>query len=214
MIKYLIGVAMCLLYLSNVHAQLQKGEIMIGPAFQVETRADDFGAANQKYDAKVFTVSLPVTMGFGNNWMAGVSAGYSYSRDNYEQLGSRYEFIRRALPVSVFVRKAFPFTERLGVYGQGNVAYSRGSNKQYQSNTVPNPVVQDFNEYGVFVQPGLYFRPSKKFVIDASIGTIGYTGGSYKNNAGLKTTISLVNFSLTSMMTVSMRYVINSKTAK
>jgi hypothetical protein len=168
-------------------AQIKKGEKMLGGSIGFATsKAEQSNAPN--YEASVTNVSISPQLGFGlgGNWIAGIQAGYGYSKQKTVfPLGGVSEDKSNTISGGVFARKFFPFGERFGLFGQGDVNYSHAkvttAGVAGESNT---------NRIGVSVSPGAYFRTGKRFILEAEVGSLGYEHSVTKPEGGSSKTTS------------------------
>lgn len=163
-------------------AQIKKGEKMLGGNITVNNiKAEQFnmyGSGEQKGTS----VSIIPQLGFGlnNNWIIGISAGYNYSKQRSSSGQANWSETRTNLVTGgVFARKSFPAGERFGFFGQADVTYSDGKNKS--RNSSGDNQTGEINMLEAFVSPGAYFRPNRRFIIEAQIGSLGYSNTNIKS---------------------------------
>ncbi|HYC28408.1 MAG TPA: autotransporter outer membrane beta-barrel domain-containing protein, partial [Chitinophagaceae bacterium] len=68
----------------NASAQIQKGEKMLGGNISIGNNTAKLDGLNS--NSKAFFVGVAPQLGFGvgNNWIVGINAGYSYSKQKSE----------------------------------------------------------------------------------------------------------------------------------
>lgn len=190
-------------------AQIKKGEKMLGGNIGFTTsKGEQSNAPN--YEAKVTNISINPQLGFGlgDNWIAGIQAGYGYSKQKTVfPLGGVSEDKSNTISGGVFARKFFPFSERFGLFGQGDVNYSHTNNK---GTTVGGATGEsNTNRVGVAVSPGAYFRTGKRFILEAEVGSIGYEHGVTKSGgSGSKTTSNSFSLGLSNNLSIGFKVVL------
>ena len=166
-----------------------------------------FASKSQNYSSlfgpsKVVTYTIAPQFGYGlpANWIIGAGAGYAYQ---YSKTGTSNSFTKETQGVftfSLFVRKFHPFNDKIGIYGQLDAAMGFGKGKQTQvqgnvSAVTYNAKVQTISP---LLRPGLYFWATKRIIIEAVFGGIGYTYSTVKPDNNIKLTVKEFNFTLTS----------------
>ena len=186
-------------------AQIQKGETMLGLSL-------DLGISNVKEEApgstlatkvRAFQISPQVGIGLGNNWIAGIVAGYSHTR---QKGNAAVKYTSKGVSGGAFVRKFYPVgAGKFGIFGQGNVQY------EHERTEYPSNYIAKTNTMGVSIQPGAYVRATKRFIVEASVGNIGYTHSTLKAdlNAGQgESTSDSFVFSLTNQLALGFKFVL------
>lgn len=174
-----------IVFIGQASAQLKKGEKMLGGNIAFNDNKTEqnnlYGFGEQTGTS--FTITPQLGFGLGNNWILGISAGYSYSKQRSSSgTASWNEGRTNLVSGGVFARKSFPAGERFGFFGQADIAYSDGKQKFKTSSGDSGEGEIDVLE--AFVSPGAYFRPGRRFIIEAQIGTLGYSKTNIKTRDG------------------------------
>lgn len=150
-------------------AQIKKGEKMIGASLSFASEKTEYEGIGQDNKATAIMIAPQLGFGFGKNWVAGVSLGYTYAKTDYQGTNNDYDV--NIFTGGVFLRKFYELNEKFGVYGQLDL--SVGIGKGTADGSTPYDV--DVTTISGIVHPGFYFRPGNKLVIEAMFGRIGYT---------------------------------------
>lgn len=163
--------ATILIFISiDTTAQIKKGEKMIGASLSFTSQKVSFDdLANEDNKITSILIAPQVGFGFGKNWVAGVSLGYTYAKTDYS--GTNNDIDASLFNGGVFLRKFYELNDKFGVYGQLDleVGFGKGEGNGF------TPFDVDITTYSGIVHPGFYFRPGNKLVIEAMFGRIGYT---------------------------------------
>jgi hypothetical protein len=189
-------------------AQLKKGEKMLGGNIgfndNKSEQKNQFGFGEQT--GTTVTITPQLGFGLGNNWIVGISAGYTYTKQRSSSgIGSWSENRTTLVSGGVFARKSFPAGERFGFFGQADITYSDGKQKS-KTNTGDNQE-GDINIIEAFVSPGAYFRPNRRFIIEAQIGALGYSHTNIKAGTA-KGEIDSFGLSLTDNLSLGFKIVL------
>ena len=195
-------------FIGQASAQLKKGEKMLGGNISFgnnKTEQDNFYGSGEQ-EATNVTIMPQLGFGLGNNWIVGISAGYSYTKQrSSNNTASWTESRTNLVSGGVFARKSFPAGERFGFFGQADISYSDGKNK-FSNNTGDNQE-GDIDILAAFVSPGAYFRPNKRFIIEAQIGSLGYSHTNIKSG-GTKAENNSVGLSFTDNLSLGFKVVL------
>jgi hypothetical protein len=183
-----------LLFVAYSHAQLSKGQKMLGGeiSFSSETNEMDAFFGEQKITS--FTIVPQIGFGLSNNWVIGGGLGFAHSTQKAGS-GSDYEQIANIFSASLFARKFHPFGDKAGIYGELGIGGGFGTVKESQSGF---DAESDINTIGVSLRPGFYYRASKRIILEANFGGLSYTNLTYKNDIGEKSKNNEFSFQLTS----------------
>ncbi|MCB0563526.1 MAG: outer membrane beta-barrel protein [Phaeodactylibacter sp.] len=179
-----------ILYPVFTMAQLQPGSLFLSGRLSI--------AANNQNGGQVFSSSPLFTSGsdisattveiapslaylFSGNLAAGLELSYENSSTKVEQLPSSSIFIPdqenslRLFTVRPFVRYYKPFNEKLGFQLDifGGLGFGQSTSGRLMNNTIVE-VKEDLSSFELGLSPGLYYFISPRFMIDATIGGIGY----------------------------------------
>ena len=189
-------------------AQIKKGEKMLGG--NIGVTSTDYEQDNNAVEGSIANISIIPQLGFGvgNNWVVGVQAGYEYGKQKTTYGANQTQEQKfNTFSGGVFTRKFFPIGERFGIYGQGDVTYGRTKNK-YKSST-GTASESNTNRIEVAVSPGAYFRTGKRFILEAEVGSLGYSRSSTKpEGAGIRSTSSTVFLGLSNNLSIGFKVVL------
>lgn len=190
-------------------AQIKKGEKMLGA--NIGLNSSKTKQSNTSTEGTGTNISIVPQLGFGigNNWIVGVQVGYYYSRQKITYpLNGITEQKTNTLLGGLFARKFFPMGERFGLFGQGDLSYSRTKDKY---NSTPGGSNGQSNTHSIIaaVSPGAYFRTSKRFILEAQVGSLGYEHRTSKpEGGGNKTTSNTVFLSLSNNLSIGFKVVL------
>jgi len=153
-------------------------------------------------DSKSTTVAVSPQFGVGlkKNWIIGAGVSYNYGKGVNESATNYQQQEANFMSVNLFVRKFHPFGDRLGIFGQADV--SGGLGKQKGEGSQFDDYENKLSNYSVVAKPGLYFKPSKKLIIEAMFGYIGYSHTIYTPGSGTNETNDQFTFSLTNSLSL------------
>mgnify|MGYP003575890801 CR=1 FL=1 len=168
----------CMLFISVIsNAQIKQGEKMLGGNISFSNYNDETKDADNKYTDSRFNITPQLGFGLANNWVLGIQAGYNTRKETEEE--TDWEGKTSGFSVGVFARKFKPFNEYCGIFGQGSFDYGFGKIEDSDSDLEDD---DKFNSISVQVPPGLYFYPTKKLIVEATFGQLGYTATKTTND--------------------------------
>jgi hypothetical protein len=174
----LLLILMCLVVLSfNSHAQIGKGQIMLGGSASISVRENESTGQSEQKTTR-YSISPEAGLGIGKNWIIGASLGYSHLKDEVTTTSSG-KATANTYSGGLFARKFHPFNDKFGLYAQVNAEYGFGKGKNTYSSTFADPVKYDITTLAANMQPGLYFNPGKKIILEATFGVLGYSSTKY-----------------------------------
>jgi hypothetical protein len=122
----------CMLFISAIsHAQIKQGEKMLGGNVSFRNFTNE-GEEGDTWENKTTEFNITPQLGFGlaNNWIAGIQAGFnSWKRTEQDNDNDEVEEKGHMFSVGVFLRKFQPFSDRVGIFGQGTFEYAFGKEK-------------------------------------------------------------------------------------
>lgn len=175
------------------------------------------GAAKTTYEApnniesksKGFNITPQLAVGVGKNFLVGVGLGYSYASARNEQLLTTSKSRSSTYFGTVFLRKFHPVVPNAGIYAQLAGSYNFGESKAtYTTGASSTTDKSKANGFSTGIYPGLYFKPWKKVLLEATFGGLSFEHNTFKPSGGTKSTTSSVNFSLTTGLTIGFRVLI------
>lgn len=195
-------------FFQQANAQIAKGEKMLGGSISFTSSKTDYtNSFNPGSKNNSFSVDPRLGFGLANNWIVGVGIGYSYSKSKTTGNGYNSESSTSQVSPALFVRKFHPFGDKFGIFGQAEAEYSIGTAKSRQGN-IPE-AKSDINGYSVAVRPGAYFKASRRFVIEASIGSVGYSSSTTKpDGSNIKVRNSQFNASFTNNLSLGFQVIL------
>ncbi|WP_298479921.1 hypothetical protein [uncultured Maribacter sp.] len=117
-----------------------------------------------------YTLSNNVTAGLGLSYSTS-NRSSTYKRELNENLTSKFK--NESIGVIPFIRAYKAVGSRLGLYLQGEVNYS----KYWSENSSSDSLDSTNNGEVLFVglRPGITFFIARKFALEASLGSLGYS---------------------------------------
>jgi hypothetical protein len=190
-------------FLNSLNAQIKEGEQMIGGTFSLQTSRTDNEAPFSSISKNTsFSFTPQLGIGIKNKWIVGAGLGYNYFKQRSESGSSFQENVGNSVGVNLFARKFHPFNDRFGIFGQGDIGVAFGKVK-----TEANPgndFESKFNTFSIIARPGFYFKPSKRIIIEATFGNLGFSHSVSKPESGSKTITD--QFSLTLINSLSLGF--------
>jgi hypothetical protein len=165
----------------QLSAQLKKGEAMLGGTLGFNSTTSDAGPNTLESKATTITIVPELGFGIGSNWVLGFGAGFAHNKQKNEDGFFNVEQSANVFTGSIFIRKAHHISERFGIFGQADAAYGSGKVEQTNGTTT---VERDITSLGFSLKPGAYFRASRRFIIETSIGGIEYLETKIKREGG------------------------------
>ena len=202
--KMLLLFTSSLFLVTYSHAQLSKGQKMIGGELS-------FTSSNNEYDGfqgaqKITSVNIAPQIGFGlsKNWVVGAGLGFTYESQKAGS-GSDYKLTANIYSVGLFARKFHPFAEKFGVFGELGTAGGFGKVKESQGSLEAE---SDVSTIAVTLRPGFYFKATKRLILEANFGGLSYSHLTSKDEMGYKSNRSEFRFQLTSLLGFGAQFVL------
>ena len=154
------------------NAQVDKGNKMLGGSVGFNnTKLDNTFYGN----LKTTHIFLSPKFGFGlsENWILGIATQYGNQKRNDN---NGYQRVTNMYGVGVFARKFHGLNDQFGIFGEAGFNYGFGdetTTRESNGNTIKEKSKQQ--QSSISLHPGVYFKPAKKFFVEASIGDISYT---------------------------------------
>jgi hypothetical protein len=191
----------------QANAQIGKGEKMLGGSVGFTSSKTEYKNSTAP-ESKNNTVTITPQIGFGlgNNWIVGIGLGYSSSNSEMDNFGSTAEYKSYVVSPGLFVRKFHTFGDKFGIFGQADAEYvfGKGTSKQTNQPTYES----DIKGYNIAVSPGAFYKASKRIVIEATVGSLGYTSLTTKpEGSNVEVTNSQFNLSLTNSLSLGFRLI-------
>jgi len=158
----------------QANAQIGKGEKMIGGSVGFTSSKTEYkNLTAPESTNNTFTITPQLGFGLGNNWIVGLGVSYVSTKQETTQGSSKAETKTSAVSPGIFVRKFHQFGDKFGIYGQLDAEYAFGEQKTTQTGNPDSK--SEISGYGISASPGLFYKASRKFVIEATIGRLGYS---------------------------------------
>jgi hypothetical protein len=210
----LFGLLSVMLCCQQAFAQVGKGQVMLGGSIGVTSTKNESSATagGLPYHAEGkntnFAISPRLGVGVGSNWIVGLAPAFGTAKSKSTANGiSQGEGTSNFAEIGVFVRKFYPIGERFGVFGQAEAEYGFNKNKSTSSTGVEDEYKSE--GYGVFIKPGAYVKAGKRFIVEATIGIIGYSHSNNKPDPGeTKSDNSNFVFSLTNSLALGFHVIL------
>lgn len=172
------------------------------------------------YDSQSFHLSFSPNYGYAikDNLVIGVGAGYSHSfskSKNYDDDSSERNYYNNEYSVFPYVKKYFPIGKKVAFSLRGELRYSHNHYKhEYSNSNLLNDSTNKSNEYFIGLRPGISLFVTKKILLKANLGSVGYSNIDGKNNIGEEEeseyTSKRFNFSLNStQFTAGLTFLLN-----
>ena len=199
--KKLFALGFVTFALCNQHAsaQIGKGQMMLGGGVAVmsdKTKTENGSFGETESTSTTIGILPQVGFGVGGNWVIGLNPGFTTQKETEKNLGGgEVEQKISIVTIGVYARKFHPIGERFGIFGQLNAGYGFSTTKT--TNGVGNESKWKGNLIEIGARPGAYLKAGKRFIVEATIGNIGYTRVSNEpENSDYKTTTGQFEFTL------------------
>ncbi|MCX6250052.1 MAG: hypothetical protein NTX61_04795 [Bacteroidetes bacterium] len=191
--RKILLIIVCLAGMNTVnYAQYSKGKIALG------------GVIGMSYETTKSTITLKSSsfeilpsgeFFITNNFSVGLEVGYQSSMREYPTglYVNVEKYTSSMLLFQPFVRRYFVLGEHLTFFGQAQAGVNFGKIK-YSTDTY-NQSEKSFEAHAG-ITPGLSFILSKRALIEATFGNIGFSTETQKPENGTKTTITGLTFHL------------------
>jgi hypothetical protein len=153
-------------------AQIKRGEKMLGGDLQVLFSKLKQESNNSTSKLRNIVVSPSIGFGFNNNWIAGAGISFQHAQSKSVMGTDDIEEKTNLVALAVFLRKFHAFNEDVGLFGQLDLSYGFGKVTDQSALFQLNEA--DATSYAATVSPGIYFKPTKRIILEAVFGRIGY----------------------------------------
>jgi len=172
--KYTLCIISIAFLFSATHGQIIKGEKFIGGS--VSAYGNDYDNSTP-YESSQANIFLTPKLGFPLNksWVIGPLIGYSHSKNKNKSGQDQSLQESNNYSAGAFVRKFHSFNQIVGIFAELEASY--GSGKSKNRSEASGVVYENKSKVNLFViglKPGIYFKPGNRFLIEASLGNIGY----------------------------------------
>jgi hypothetical protein len=162
--KTLLSFFLFFLAVSMGLAQVEKGDLLLGGSFGVNTGNTGGTSSNAN-------LTPHLSMGIGHNSVLGLGFGFNY----YTASGGEKEF---SVSGNLYYKKYFVLKNKVGWYLQaaGGVGWSRTEQPFLDSTgTVTQKVSSNNNTYTASLTPGIYYQAEPWLFLNADCGGILYS---------------------------------------
>lgn len=174
---------------------------MIGGTFSLQSsRTGTEAPFSSNSKSTAFSFDQQLCIGIKNNWIVGAGFGFNYIKQRNKSGSSFQEIISHSIGVNVFARKFHPFSDRYGIFGQGDIGVAFGKVKSEVNQG--NNFESKFNTVSVMARPGFYFKPAKRLIIEATFGNLGFSHTVSKPESGSKTISDQFSLTLTNSLSL------------
>ena len=170
--------------------QLQPGSLFLSGSLSIQAINQNSGEVFTSMplsisgaDVSSTSVEIAPSLGylFSGNLAAGLELSYTNSSTTVEQAPSFTFFLPgqeirlHLFTIRPFVRYYKPFNEKLGFQLDifGGLGFGESKSNRLTNNNIVE-ITEDLSSFELGLAPGLYYFISPRFMIDASIGGIGY----------------------------------------
>ena len=108
-----------------------------------------------------------------------------------------------------FIRKSRSFSNRIGIFAEAEASYGIG--RTFYSNSAGGIITQSssqFRQLSMLLRPGLYFRPGERWMIEASIGQVGFFQNTTIGANGYRSTTQFFNASIKNNLGFGLQFIL------
>jgi hypothetical protein len=188
----------------NCFSQVGKGEKMLGGniGFSSEKTVEPINGG--KYTFTDFSLSPKLGFGLSKNWVLGGLLEFTGSKSTGEYYGTTIK--DHMYSFGMFARKFIPFKEQFGFFTEGDAKYGFGNRVETYSNSPEEKSKKQ--QYSISISPGVYFKPTKKFFVQASVGILSYSASTTHPTDGVKGKDNRFDFTLTNNLSLGLFFVL------
>jgi len=194
--------------LSATHGQVTRGEKFIGGTVSIYW--SDYNNS-PSYDASQTSLYLTPKLGFplNHSWVIGPLIGYGYTLNKSESGQNLSEQKSNSFTTGGFIRKFHSFNEMLGIFAEMQTSYAFGNNKyRNESNGVVSDNKSKTNVFSIGAKPGIYFKPGHGFLIEATLGNVGYSEVTEQPDGGEKVKSKQFSASLSNYLSFGLQFIL------
>lgn len=207
LMKVILGICLFVGFSLSGFSQLTAREVSIGGVLGFgSTRNKSEDPFGSKSTYKSYNIGPSAAIGIGGNWMLGMGARYAHGKQTSQSQNNSQSITSYVFEFSALARKYHPFNKQFGIYAQAGP--SAGFGKQTGVSNQSNYYKTDLDFYSVSASPGLYFKPNKKFIVEAIFGELIFTHTITTPENGFKAYSDSFDFTLTEAISLGIRYIL------
>jgi hypothetical protein len=177
--------SLLLLFSLKTRAQFTEGDKFIGGTFFFNNHkySNDPGAGESGIKSAMLEVRPAVGFFLNDKVAIGGMVSYASSyQENITNSNMDYKNSARNYSLGLFVNRYFAISEKFYFMLGGNVSYGRG--RQKTESQFSESRVAKYHGINMSVKPTFIFFPSRKWGIEAGIGTLSYAYTKYLSSGG------------------------------
>jgi len=172
--KNIISVTFLLIsVVTSSFGQLNKGKFLVGASASFLQGNMDHVEFFQDLGNQKVSFGPKLGFSFSKNWIVGAVASIDKHHD-FHAVSSALSIERTTSDYSggAFLRRFQPFNEKFGIIADFNVNYRvYKCDRTFNGSIFENSVQR---QYLIFLTPGIYYKPLKRFFMESTFGRVGY----------------------------------------
>lgn len=198
--RFLLVLLVFQFYTLAANAQIQKGSIMLGGAFNFQNTQTNFDSkyqpqsfsSNSTVSSNSFSFNPQVGYTLDNNWMIGTRLILNSSKSTTEVTNNNDGDITNGTEIrkgftygiGFFTRKYFPFNDHLAAFGAINANISKLNNQVKSTSNLQDDfeVEGDYTAFGSSLQAGLTCFPKNWLAIELYTDLLQFSRTSQKQD--------------------------------
>lgn len=200
-----ISVFAFLVFISTVHSQILKKDVLIGGTFGFTT-----GSGSNSYSTSNANINPRIGYAITNNSVLNANFGYAYSRNKSDVAAS--QFTSNTFNFGLSWRRFIPIKEKFGMFTSLYGSFGKGSSKQENEN--PHTIVKSTSSnFNAGLSPGLYYIPIPWLVVSVDAGGFGYTYSKNKTEGNPTGHYSSFGINFLNSFTFGVDFILHKKKA-
>lgn len=179
-----------LLFSLTAFGQLEKGSVLLGGrlGFGSSFSESKSGSAYHESKATNFNFSPDAGYFFGDNWVVGLSIPLAWNNNTSSSVsfdgaeGPTREYKSSSYGVAPFVRRYFPFGDKMAAYGQIRLGYSHQFTEDIPNIDEDSSTTRDLDSFQAAATLGLSYFPKSWMGINLSISPLSYSTSSLQED--------------------------------
>ncbi|WP_346316754.1 outer membrane beta-barrel protein [Chitinophaga sp. YIM B06452] len=199
--KMIIVAALGLFGTQFANAQVKKGDFLVGGNVGISTSSSKTDGVDGKTTSTSFGISPKAGYALSDKWMVGVFVGSSFNNTKNKTVEPNTESKGNVIIPGVFVRNYHMLGEKVALFGEANVGYGFGTQKNNDVKTASTKSIH------ANVVPGISYFVNKRFVLEGVFGGLSYNNIKAKNEvSGVEATESTFDFTFTETFQVGVSF--------